>query len=50
MEKRNVFFKKSIYEEKVSKENKLILDDYIMEMKSNGRSEGTINQIGRAHV
>ena len=44
MEKRNVFFKKLVYEEKVSKENKLILDDYIMEMKSKGRSEGTINQ------
>lgn len=44
MSKRNVFFKKDIYEEKVSEDDKLVLDDYIMEMKSKGRSEGTINQ------
>ena len=41
--KRNTIFDYSTYE-KVNNENKLILDDYILEMKSNGKSKGTIYQ------
>lgn len=40
---RNNFYDKKIYE-KVNKESKMILDDYKLEMKSVGKSEGTIYQ------
>lgn len=43
MSKRNSFFDKEIYE-KVNKENKILLEDYILEMKSEGKSKGTITQ------
>src|SRR5699024_3852074 len=41
--KRNSFYDDVTYS-KVPRENKDILDDYILEMKSNGRSEKTIYQ------
>ena len=41
--KRNSFYSDKLYE-KVSKENKEILEDYILEMKSTGKSEKTIYQ------
>lgn len=43
MKKRNRIYSPTIYE-KVNSENKLILEDYILEMKSNGKSEKTIYQ------
>ncbi|PHE70513.1 tyrosine-type recombinase/integrase [Bacillus wiedmannii] len=43
MAKRNSLFNAAIYEQ-VRKENKSILNDYILEMKSNGKSKGTIYQ------
>lgn len=43
MTKRNSYFNEETYK-KVYSENKLILEDYILEMKSNGRSEKTIYQ------
>lgn len=44
MTKRVNLYDSKIYEEKVNKENKLLLNDYILELKSKGRSEKTIYQ------
>lgn len=44
MAKRVNLYNKQIYEEKVNKQNKLLLEDYILELKSKGRSEKTIYQ------
>lgn len=43
MAKRNSFYNEQIYKQ-ANSENKAILDDYILEMKSNGKSEKTIYQ------
>lgn len=43
MPKRNSYFDETIYKN-VNQENKLILEDYILEMKANNRSEKTIYQ------
>lgn len=43
MAKRNYIYSDELYE-KVNNENKMLLDDYILEMKSNGKSEKTIYQ------
>lgn len=43
MPKRNSYFDEAIYKN-VNQENKLILEDYILEMKANNRSEKTIYQ------
>lgn len=43
MQKRNSFYNDVSYS-KINQENKLILEDYVLEMKSNGRSEKTIYQ------
>lgn len=43
MSKRNSIFDENTYS-KVNEENLLILDDYILEMKANGRSDGTVYQ------
>jgi site-specific recombinase XerD len=43
MAKRNYIYTNELYE-KVNSENKILLDDYILEMKSNGRSDKTIYQ------
>lgn len=44
MAKRNNLYDEKIYEEKVNKDNKFLLKDYILELKSKGRSEKTIYQ------
>lgn len=44
MAKRVNLFDKDKYENKVNKENKMLLNDYILELKSRGRSEKTIYQ------
>ena len=43
MSKRNSIFDANTYS-KVNEENLLILDDYILEMKATGRSDGTVYQ------
>ncbi|UDY80747.1 tyrosine-type recombinase/integrase [Geobacillus phage GR1] len=43
MAKRNHIYSDELYS-KVNSENKMLLDDYILEMKSNGKSEKTIYQ------
>lgn len=40
---RNYFYNELDYS-KVNQENKMILEDYVLEMKSNGKSKGTIRQ------
>jgi integrase len=40
---RNYFYNDLIYK-KVNPENKMILEDYILEMKANGKAKGTIKQ------
>lgn len=44
MAKRNNLYNEETYKNKVNKENKFLLDDYILELKSKGRSEKTIYQ------
>lgn len=44
MAKRNNLYDEKVYEEKVNKDNKFLLKDYILELKSKGRSEKTIYQ------
>ena len=44
MTKRNNLFDQKIYDEQVNKENKLLLDDYILELRSKGRAAKTIYQ------
>lgn len=44
MSKRNSLFDKVLYENEVNNENKMLLDDYILELKSQGKAEKTIYQ------
>lgn len=44
MAKRNNLFDQKVYDEQVNKENKLLLDDYILELRSKGRAAKTIYQ------
>lgn len=44
MAKRNNLFNKEAYENRVNKDNKSLLNDYVLELKSKGRSEKTIYQ------
>lgn len=44
MAKRNNLYDKELYETKVNIENKQLLEDYILELKSQGKSEKTIYQ------
>lgn len=44
MAKRNNLYNKEVYENKVNKNNKDLLNDYVLELKSKGRSEKTIYQ------
>lgn len=44
MSKRNTFYNKETYENKVNKESKIILQDYLLELKAKGKSDGTIYQ------
>ena len=42
--KRNTFYNKDVFKNKVNKESKMVLDDYILELKAKRKSEGTIYQ------
>lgn len=42
--KRNTFYNKEIFKNKVNKESKMVLDDYILELRAKRKSEGTIYQ------
>ena len=42
--KRNTFYNSDIYKNEVNKDSKMVLDDYILELKAKRKSKGTIYQ------